>query len=69
MPLNVLIEVHQLDRKIDPLGRRVGRFGGVDVFLAQNRLITFNEDVCAVIPVRDHGGADNKPFAWTKFDL
>lgn len=69
MALDVLVEIHQLDRQIDPLRRRVGGFRRVDVFLTQERFLALDEDMRAVISIGDDRGADDESFAGAEFNL
>src|SRR2546427_13048120 len=61
--------VHQLHGEIDALGWRVCVLDGEDIFLAQDRYVTFDHEPCALVMIGDHAFAEDDSFARLEFDL
>ena len=55
--------VHELNRQIDSLARRIGLFGRHDVFFAQHRRAALDQQTSALIVVCDDAFADDDTLA------
>ncbi len=62
-------QIHRLDRKVDPLARRVGILRHEDFLFPQDRRFAFNEQTGALGSVGDHGISENEAFAGFEFNL
>ena len=61
--------VHQLDREIDALGRRVRPLRRHDVLPAQDRRRAFDQDAGTLAVIGDHGLADEHALAGLELHL
>ena len=59
-----LVDIHQLDDKVDPEAGRVCVFLAHDVLFAQDRDLVFYDEIGCSVPVCQNSPAYNHPFLW-----
>ena len=69
MSARVARGVHQLNRQVEALGRRVGLPGRQNVLLAQDREFALDHQPRALVVIGDHALADDDAFAGLEFYL
>ena len=62
-------QIHQLNRDVDLLARRVRLLRAQDIALAQDRLVALDGEARALVVVGDERVADDDAFARLELDL
>src|SRR2546430_16560761 len=61
--------VHQLDGKVDALGRGVGAVAGQNVLLPEDRRLALDHESGTLLGVGDDAVAEGDALAWLQLDL
>lgn len=67
--IDVTVEIHQLQNKVDPLCGRVGFIYAHDIALAHNRRSAFDKEFCTRVTVSDNGLSDHNALIWLQFNF
>lgn len=66
---DIVVQIHELDREVDPPRRRIRRLRSQDILLPQKRFVAVDIKMRPVVTIGDDGGADNEPFVRLEFYL